>query len=50
MAHWWAVVQFEWVTELGQKYVRIQLSKHLITTVWEHIELAVARFSLNIGI
>jgi len=29
---------YKWATDLGQKYVRMQLSKHLITIVWEHVE------------
>jgi len=29
---------FEWATELGQKYVRMQLLRHQITTAWEHID------------
>jgi len=30
---------FEWATELGQKYVRMRISRqgHLIATAWEHI-------------
>jgi len=34
----WTKAQFEWATELAPKYVRIQLSRHLSTTVWEHID------------
>jgi len=29
---------FEWATKLGQKFVRIQLFGHLITTSWEHTD------------
>jgi len=39
---------FEWATVLGQKYVRIHLSRQLITTTWRNICLCLAaRFSLN---
>jgi len=34
----WTKAQFEWATELAPKYVRIQLSRHLSTAVWEHID------------
>ena len=34
----WTKAQFEWAAELAPKYVRIQLSRHLSTTVWEHID------------
>jgi len=28
----------DWAMDLGQKYVRVQLSRRLITTDWEHID------------